>query len=150
MAADRALPVVVGVPVVPDEPVEVSTPRRPSENARTVRLQGVQILRWVVVAIFVVAGSAKLLGSPSMVSLFNAVAMGQWLRYAVGICELTGAVLLAFRRTVLPATFLLSGILVGAAATEIVVLRRLPLKSAATLLMVLIVAMAWLRPRPRQ
>ena len=135
---------------MPDDPVEVTVPRRPAKNARAVRLQPAEILRWAVVAIFVGAGSAKLLGFPSMVSLFNAVAMGQWLRYAVGICELTGAALLAFRRTALPATFLLSGILIGAAATEIVVLRRLPLKSAATLLMVLLVAMTRLRPRPRQ
>jgi len=150
MAADRALPAVVGVPVVPDEPVEVSVPRRPGENAQAVRRQPAEILRWVVVVIFVGAGSAKLLGFQSMVSLFNAVAMGQWLRYAVGICELTGAVLLAMRRTVLPAAFLLSGLLIGAAATEMVVLRRLPLKSAATLLLVLIVAMARLRPRSQQ
>ena len=134
---------------MPDEPVEVSVRRRPAETARAMRLQPAEILRWVVVAIFVGAGSGKLLGFPSMVALFNAVAMGQWLRYAVGICELTGAGLLAFRRTALPATFLLSGILVGAAATEIVVLRRLPLKSAATLLMVLIVAMSRLRPASR-
>ena len=93
------------------------------------RLQPAEILRWVVVAVFVGAGSAKLLGFPSMVELFNAVAMGQWLRYVVGICELTGAALLAFRRTALLATFLLSGLLIGAAATEMVVLRRLPLKS---------------------
>jgi hypothetical protein len=114
------------------------------------RWRAAEILRWVVVAVFVGAGSAKLLGFASMVSLFNAVAMGQWLRYAVGICELTGAGLLAFRRTALLATFLLSGILVGAAATEIVVLRRLPLKSAATLLMVLMVAMSQLRLAPRR
>jgi hypothetical protein len=135
---------------VPDEPVEASVPRRPAESTRGARLQPAEILRWVVVAIFVGAGSAKLLGFPSMVALFDAVAMGQWLRYVVGICELTGAALLAFRRTVLPATFLLSGLLVGAAMTEIVVLRRLPLKSAATLLMVLIVAMTRLRPRTRE
>jgi putative oxidoreductase len=139
------------VPVVPDEPVEVTVPRRPpAEIARAKRVQPADILRWVVVAVFVGAGSAKLLGAPSMVALFNAVAMGQWLRYAVGICELTGAALLAFRRTALVATFLLSGILIGAAATEMVVLRRLPLKSAATLLMVLIVAMTRLRPAPRE
>jgi hypothetical protein len=136
--------------VVPDEPVEVSVSRRPDANVRAVRLQPAEILRWVVVAIFVGAGSTKLLGFPSMVSLFNAVGMGQWLRYAIGICELTGALLLTRQRTVLPATFLLSGVLIGAAATEIVVLRRLPLKSAATLLMVLIVAVARLRPRPRR
>jgi DoxX-like protein len=125
-------------------------PRRPAERARAARLRPAEILRWVVVAIFVGAGSAKLLGFPSMVSLFDAVGMGQWLRYAVGIGELTGAVLLSMRRTVLPATVLLSGLLIAAAATEMVVLRRLPLKSAGTLLMVLIVAMARLRPRPRQ
>jgi putative oxidoreductase len=135
---------------VPDEPVEVTVPRRPAEIARAKRVQPADILRWVVVAVFVGAGGGKLLGLPAMVALFNAVAMGQWLRYAVGICELTGAALLAFRRTALLATFLLSGILIGAAATEMVVLRRLPLKSAATLLMVLIVAMTRLRPAPRE
>jgi uncharacterized membrane protein YphA (DoxX/SURF4 family) len=108
------------------------------------------VIRWVVVAIFVGAGSTKLMGASSMVSLFQAVGVGQWLRYAVGIGELTGAVLLAMRRTVLPATFLLSGLLIGAAATEIVVLRRLPLKSSATLLGVLIVAVSSLRLRSRQ
>jgi uncharacterized membrane protein YphA (DoxX/SURF4 family) len=108
------------------------------------------VVRWVVVAVFVGAGSAKLLGMASMVSLFQAIGLGQWLRYAVGICELTGAVLLAMRRTVLPATFLLSGLLIGAAATEMVVLRRLPLKSSATLLGVLIAAVSSLRLRTRE
>jgi putative oxidoreductase len=146
---------MVGVPVLPEEPAEVSVPSRP---AWSVGPEGVgrgwghaaTVIRWVVVAIFVGAGSAKLMGAPSMVSLFQAVGVGQWLRYAVGIGELTGAVLLAMRRTVLPATFLLSGLLIGAAATEIVVLRRLPLKSSATLLGVLIVAVSSLRLRSRQ
>jgi uncharacterized membrane protein YphA (DoxX/SURF4 family) len=103
------------------------------------------LLRWVVVAIFVGAGSAKLLGFASMVALFNAVGVGQWLRYVTGIGELTGALLLARPRTVLPATLLLSVLMIGAAGTEILVLRRLPLKSAATLLTVVVVAITSLR-----
>jgi uncharacterized membrane protein YphA (DoxX/SURF4 family) len=103
-----------------------------------------------VAAIFVGAGSAKLLGFPSMVALFNAVGVGQWFRYVTGIGELTGAFLLARPRTVLPATFLLSALMVGAAGTEMLVLRRLPLKSAATLLAVLIVAISSLRRPPAQ
>jgi putative oxidoreductase len=150
MAADSALPAVVGVPVVPDEPAEASVPNPSAASAGPGSAKAATVLRWVVVAIFVGAGSAKLLGMPSMVSLFQAVGLGQWLRYTVGICELTGAILLMMRRTVLPATFLLSGLLIGAAATEIVVLRRLPLKSSATLLGVLIVAVSSLRPRARQ
>jgi hypothetical protein len=155
MAADCALPAVVGVPVLPEEPAEVSVPSRLAwrvgpEGVGRGWVHAATVIRWVVVAIFVGAGSTKLMGASSMVSLFQAVGVGQWLRYAVGIGELTGAVLLAMRRTVLPATFLLSGLLIGAAATEIVVLRRLPLKSSATLLGVLIVAVSSLRLRSRQ
>jgi putative oxidoreductase len=149
MAADGALPAVVGVPVVPEEEAEVSVPSPAAGSVGRGWAQAATVLRWVVVAIFVGAGGSKLMGIPSMVSLFQAVGLGQWLRYAVGVCELTGAVLLARRRTVLPATFLLSGLLIGAAATEIVVLRRLPLKSSATLLGVLIVAVSSLRPSTR-
>jgi putative oxidoreductase len=149
VAGDCALPVVVGVPVVPDEPAEVSLPRRQGETVAGGWAQPTTVMRWIVIAIFVGAGSAKLMGAASMVSLFQAVGVGQWLRYAVGIAELTGAVLLAMRRTVLPATFLLSGVLIGAATTEMVVLRRLPLKSAATLLAVLIVGISSLSSRSR-
>ena len=136
--------------MVPDEPAEVSVPRRQAERVAGGWAQPTTVMRWIVVAIFVGAGSAKLMGAASMVSLFQAVGVGQWLRYAVGIAELTGAALLAMRRTVLPATFLLSGVLIGAAATEMVVLRRLPLKSAATLLAVLIVGISSLSTRSRQ
>jgi hypothetical protein len=135
---------------VPEDQAEVSIPSPPRGSVERGWVQAAALVRWVVVAVFVGAGSAKLLGMPSMVSLFQAVGVGQWLRYAVGICELTGAVLLARRRTVLPATFLLSGLLIGAAATEIVVLRRLPLKSSATLFGVLIVAVSSLRLRTRE
>jgi putative oxidoreductase len=135
---------------MPEDQAEASVSSPPGGSAGRGWAQAATVVRWVVVAVFVGAGSAKLLGMPSMVSLFQAVGVGQWLRYAVGICELTGAVLLAMRRTVLPATFLLSGLLIGAAATEMVVLRRLPLKSSATLLGVLIVAVSSLRLRTRE
>jgi putative oxidoreductase len=125
----------------------MSAPRPAGEDVAGGWARPSTILRWIVVAIFVGAGSAKLMGASSMVSLFQAVGVGQWLRYVVGVGELTGAVLLAMRRTTLPATFLLSGLLIGAAATEMVVLRRLPLKSAATLLAVLVVGFTSVRPR---
>ena len=71
------------------------------------------LLRWIMLAVFVGAGSAKLLGVSSMVALFTAVGFGQWFRYVIGIGELTGALLLASPRTALPGTCLLSLLMNG-------------------------------------
>ena len=62
-------------------------------------------------------------------------------------------VAIAAARVIIGAHYLsdaMMGLAIGAAATEIVVLRRLPLKSSATLLGVLIVAVSSLRLRSRQ
>src|SRR6266550_2022747 len=51
-------------------------------------------LQMLVALAFVAAGSGKLLGSPDMVALFEAVGIGQWLRYLTGMLEVLGALLL--------------------------------------------------------
>jgi len=103
-----------------------------------------------MVCVFVVAGCAKLFGWGSMISLFHAVGFGQWFRYVIGAGELTGAILLAIPATAWPGTFLLSVLMIGAAGTEIFILRRLPVSSSATLLALVVVAMTSLRPAARR
>jgi len=97
-------------------------------------------LRWVLVLIFVGAGLGKLAGVPPAVELFAMVGLGQWFRYAVGLYELAGAALLARPRTTVLGTVALSALMVGAGATEVLILERPPLSSGATLVALVLLA----------
>ncbi len=100
-------------------------------------------LRWLLVLVFVGAGAGKLAGVSPAVTLFAMVGLGQWFRYAVGLYELAGAALLAYPRTTVVGAAALSALMIGAAATEILILDRPPLSSGATLVaLVLLAALA--------
>ena len=57
------------------------------------------VLRMLMAALFLFAASRKLVGDPSMVAEFGKVGFGQWFRYAVGLLEVAGAVLVLVPRT---------------------------------------------------
>jgi DoxX-like protein len=105
------------------------------------------LLRWALVLVFAGAGVAKLLGVSSTVTLFAMVALGQWFRYAVGIYELAGAALLAYSRTAGVGATALIALMVGAGATEILILERVPLSSGATLIALAVVVAGLRRER---
>lgn len=52
------------------------------------------IIRILITAAFVAAGSAKLIGAEMMVATFDAVGLGQWFRYVTGALEVGAAILL--------------------------------------------------------
>lgn len=104
------------------------------------RRPALRVLRWSLAVVFVGAGVAKLFGEPSTVTLFAMVALGQWFRYAVGAYELLGAALLAYRRTAIIGATGLIALMVGAGATEILILERFPLSSGATLVALALLA----------
>lgn len=87
----------------------------------------VVILRVLLAIIFAGAGVAKLSGAASMVSLFESIAMGQWLRVAVGAVELGGALLLLWPSLAGLGALCLAVVMVGAIATEAFVLGASPL-----------------------
>ncbi len=97
------------------------------------------LVRWALVAEFIAAGAAKLLSMPAMVTLFDAVGLGQWFRYATGAWEITGAVLLALPGTSGIGAAALSALMLGAAVTEVVVLRRIPVSSVGTLAALIVI-----------
>ena len=110
------------------------------------------LMRWVLVAVFVGAGGAKLAGLFSTVTLFAMVGVGQWFRYAVGCYELVAAALLAYRKTTVIGTLALIALMLGAVATEVLILARPPLSSGAKLLGLLLVLVGRRGghdPRPR-
>jgi len=65
-------------------------------------------LRLLLALAFGAAGAAKLAGVPQMVQIFELIGLGQWFRYATGVVEVTGAILL-----LIPATGFLGGLLLA-------------------------------------
>ena len=117
------------------------------EGVLPMRPAPIAVVRWGIVAIFLVAGSTKLFGLASMVALFRAVGFGQWFRYVVGAGEITGAMLLAAPRTILLGGFVLCALMVGAIGTDVFILRRMPISSVGTLSLVCIVLWSHLRAK---
>jgi putative oxidoreductase len=54
----------------------------------------VWVAQIVTAAIFLGAGSGKVVDRPDMVTLFDAIGIGQWFRYVTGMLECTGALLM--------------------------------------------------------
>src|SRR3954452_14798601 len=98
--------------------------------AVTRRPLGLLIATWVARAllalVFFGAGASKLAGEPAMVTMFDQIGAGQWLRYLVGTLELAGAVgVLVPRLSALAATGLVL-LMVGATITNLAVLDVAP------------------------
>ena len=81
------------------------------------------IALWVVQialgGMFLLAGGSKLLGAPAMVTLFNTIGVGQWLRYVTGIIEVGSAIALLVPSTAVFGALLLVPTMIGAVATEL-------------------------------
>jgi uncharacterized membrane protein YphA (DoxX/SURF4 family) len=75
---------------------------------------------------FLAAASGKLLGNPEMVAVFEAVGVGQWFRYATGLIEIAGALLVVVPKTRVVGAGLFVNVMVGAAATHLFVLHNAP------------------------
>ena len=100
-------------------PLATATPGK----ALNIALWTLQVL---VVLAFVAAGSAKLLGSPAMVALFDAVGIGQWFRYVTGSLEVLGALLLIVPGKSALGAGLLACVMAGAVVAHLTVLHTAP------------------------
>jgi putative oxidoreductase len=92
---------------------------------------------------FASGGVLKLAGDPAMVGMFADIGAGQWLRYLVGGLEIAGALGLLVPRLSGLAALGLVGLMVGAAATNALVLGTSPLLPIVLLLLAALVA--WVR-----
>src|SRR2546426_10108154 len=81
---------------------------------------------WTVQALVALAslaaGFGKLLGSPAMIALFEAVGVGQWFRYVTGSLEVLGAFLLIIPGTVAFGAVVLACVMAGAIVAHLAVL----------------------------
>ena len=79
-------------------------------------------LRTLLTLAFVAAGAAKLAGVDMMVQTFDAVGLGQWLRYVTGAIEIGGALALWWPNRQVVGAGLLGATMVGAVLSHVFVL----------------------------
>jgi putative oxidoreductase len=102
---------------------------------------GLWVLKIALVALFVMAGGAKLYGVPAMIETFDKVGLGQWFRYFTGALELLGAALLLWPRTAAFGALLLTIICIGAFFAQLLVLHEDVIH--AIVMAVILAAIAW-------
>src|SRR5882762_7958906 len=90
--------------------------------------------------LFLMAGGSKLAGVPAMVSLFDALGLGQWFRYVTGVIEVTSGIALLVPPAALFGAMLLIPTMLGAAAANLF-LGQSP--AAPLVLLLAAAAVAW-------
>jgi putative oxidoreductase len=101
------------------------------------------LLQVAVAAIFLFAGSKKLMADPQMVAVFAKVGVGQWFRLLTGALEVGGGIALVVPRTAAFAALGLAIVMVGATIAHLTVLGGSP--ALAIMLFVACATIAWLR-----
>ncbi|MBV8977170.1 MAG: DoxX family protein [Alphaproteobacteria bacterium] len=77
------------------------------------------ILRGLLAAVFVAAGTMKLIGVPRMVQEFGLIGFGQWFRFFTAAIEILGATLLFAPAARLWGALILLGVCTGAFIAQI-------------------------------
>jgi putative oxidoreductase len=90
----------------------------------------------VVLAVFLVAVAVpKLAGADRATETFDDIGWGQWVRVAIGLAEVAGAVGLLIPRLAAVAAVALSALMVGATATNVFILEDGPATITTVLLL---------------
>jgi len=92
---------------------------------------------------FLMAGGSKLAGVPAMVSLFDAVGLGQWFRYVTGLIEVSSAIALLVPSAAIYGALLLIPTMLGAILTNLFIVHASPVVPLVLLLGA--VTVAWVR-----
>jgi putative oxidoreductase len=99
----------------------------------TIHHRLLEFVELLAAAVFLKVGGAKLLGVPDKVKLFQAIGVGQWLRFVTGAVEVGCAVLLLVPVSSGASALLLSAVMVIASLIELFVLRRPPVAAMTCL-----------------
>jgi hypothetical protein len=91
---------------------------------------------------FLLAGGSKLAGAAPMVALFDAVGVGQWLRYATGGIEVVSAVALLVPSLAAFGAVALVPTMIGAVATHLFIIGGSPAVPGLLLFGLLVIAWA--------
>jgi putative oxidoreductase len=75
---------------------------------------------------FLMAGGSKLAGAPAMVEMFDAIGLGQWLRYVTGTIEVASAIALLVPASAPLGALLLIPTMIGATVANVFVINQSP------------------------
>jgi uncharacterized membrane protein YphA (DoxX/SURF4 family) len=92
------------------------------------------VVQVVLAVMFLMAGNSKLAGVPTMVSLFDAIGLGQWFLYVTGVIELTAGIALLVPRAAVFGVLLLIPTMLGAIVTNVFVVHASPVMPLLLLL----------------
>jgi putative oxidoreductase len=105
------------------------------------------IALWVtqvaLAVMFLMAGGSKLAGVPAMVSMFDAIGVGQWFRYVTGVIEFVSGIALLVPSAAIFGALLLIPTMLGAIITNLFVVPSSPVMPL--LLLLGAAAVAWTR-----
>jgi uncharacterized membrane protein YphA (DoxX/SURF4 family) len=76
--------------------------------------------------LFLMAGGSKLAGVPAMVSMFDAIGVGQWFRYVTGVIEVTAGIALLVPSAAIFGALLLIPTMLGAIVINLFVVPAFP------------------------
>ncbi|MFJ2261576.1 DoxX family protein [Streptomyces sp. NPDC087844] len=97
----------------------ISSPRPPTATSRPAHITA-WVMQALLAAVFLFSGVTKWLGGEQTRQTFEEVGAGQWLRYVTGAVEIAGGVGLLVPFLAALAALALSGVMVGAAVSETV------------------------------
>jgi putative oxidoreductase len=106
---------------------------------------GLWVLQVGAAAMFLMAGTMKLIGNPMMVQLFGTIGIGQWFRYLTGTIEVVGAILLLVPSLAVFGAIPLAMTMVGAIITHLFIVGGNP--AAPIMLLAATATIAWARWR---
>ena len=106
-------------------------------------LIALSLTRVALALVFLMAGGAKLAGVPAMVSLFDAIGVGQWFRYVTGLVEVTSGIALLVPSAAIFGALLLIPTMLGAIVINLFVVPTSPVMPL--LLLLAAAAVAWVR-----
>jgi len=118
-------------------------PEAPAASRARVALGALWVVQVAVAGMFLLAGGLKLAGLPAMVTLFDAIGVGQWLRYVTGSIEVVSALALLVPSLAPFGALLLVPTMVCAIATHLFIVGGSPMD--ATVLLAGSLAIAWAR-----
>ncbi len=116
------------------------TPAIPRGRVALVALWLTQI---ALAGMFFFVGGLKLTGAPELVALFDAIGVGQWLRYVTGSIEVVSAVALLVPSWAVFGALLLIPTMVGAVVTHLFIVGGSA--GPATVLLIGVLVIAWAR-----
>ena len=117
-----------------------SDARNPAPAGRS---RGALLTQVALAGMFLFVGGLKLTGAPELVGLFDAIGIGQWLRYVTGSIEVVSAVALLVPAWAAFGALLLIPTMVGAVFTHLFIVGGSAVPATVTLIGAL--AIAWAR-----